>query len=46
MKRKRREIKKNKKKIYTYKPKINETSRRSESAGKDDFLERQKRYEQ
>ena len=46
MERKRQEIKRNEKKIYTYKPKINETSRRSESAGKDDFLKRQKRYEE
>ena len=46
MERKRQEIKRNEKKIYTYKPKINETNRRSESAGKDDFLERQKRYEE
>ena len=46
MERKRQEIKRNEKKIYTYKPKINENTRRSESAGKDDFLERQKRYEE
>jgi hypothetical protein len=46
LKRKKREIKRNEKKIYTYMPKINETSRRSESAGKDDFFSRQKRYEE
>lgn len=46
MERKRREIKRNEKKIYTYKPKINETSRISQSAGKDDFLERQKKYDE
>ena len=46
MERKRREIKRNEKKIYTYKPKINETNRISQSAGKDDFFARQKRYEE
>ena len=45
MERKRKEIKKNEKKIYTYKPKINE-SKKVEYTGNDDFLERQKKYDE
>ena len=45
MERKRKELKKNEKKIYTYKPKINE-SKKVEYTGKDDFLERQKKYDE
>ena len=45
MERKRREIKRNEKKIYTYKPKINE-KKKVEYTGKDDFLERQKKYDE
>ena len=45
MEKKRKEIKKNEKKIYTYKPKINE-NKKVEYTGKDDFLERQKKYDE
>ena len=45
MERKRKELKNNEKKIYTYKPKINE-KKKVEYTGKDDFLERQKKYDE
>ena len=43
---KRRELIKSEKKIYTYKPKITEKSKRLSSVGKDNFLERQKKYQE